>query len=62
MHRIEDIAGVLEGSAVVTLAASIKPDWDLCEEGEALLTQFDLGAEDVHGIHQTTEELDINPV
>ena len=62
MHRIEGVAGVLEWSAVVALAASIKPDRDQGEEGEALLAQLDLGAKDVYLIHQTTEELDIDPV
>lgn len=47
---------------MVALAAAVEPDRDQREEGEALLTQFDLGAKDVHGIHQTTEELDIDPV
>lgn len=62
MHRIEGVAGVLKRPAVVTLAAAVEPDRDQCEEGEALLTHLDLGAEDVHLIHQTTEELDIDPV
>lgn len=62
MHRIEGVAGVLEEPAVVALAAAVEPDRDQREEGEALLTQFDLGAKDVHGIHQTTEELDIDPI
>ena len=62
MHRVEGVAGVLEGSAVVALAAAIESDWDQGEEGEALLTQLDFGAEDGYGIHQTTEELDIDPI
>lgn len=62
MHRIEGVAGVLEWLTVVALAAAVESDRDQRKEGEALLTQFDLGAEDVHGIHQTTEELDIDPV
>lgn len=62
MHRVEGVAGVLEGLTVVALAAAVESDWDQREEGEALLTQLDFDAEDVHGIHQTTEELDIDPI
>ena len=62
MHRIEGVAGVLEGLTVVALAAAVAPDRDQGEEGKALLTQLDFGAEDVYGIHQTTEELDIDPI
>lgn len=62
MHRIEGVAGVLEGLTVVALAAAVEPDRDQGKEGETLLAQLDLGAEDVHGIHQTTEELDIDPI
>lgn len=62
MHRVEGVAGVLEGLTVVALAATVESDRDQGEEGEALLTQLDFGAEDVHGIHQTTEELDIDPI
>lgn len=62
MHRIEGVAGVLEWLTVVALTAAIESDWDQGEEGEALLTQLDFGAEDGHGIHQTTEELDIDPI
>ena len=62
MHRVKRVAGVLKRPRVVALAAAIEPYRDQCEEGEALLTQLDFGAEDVHGIHQTTEELDIDPV
>ena len=62
MHRIEGVAGVLEGLAVVALAATIEPYRDQREEGEALLANLDFGAEDVYGIHQTAEELDIDPI
>ena len=62
MHWIKRVADVLERLTVVALAAAVESDWDQGEEGEALLTQLDLGAEDVHGIHQTTEELDIDPI
>lgn len=62
MQRIEGVAGVLEWLTVVALAATVDPYQDQGEEGEALLTQLDLSAKDVHGIHQTTEELDIDPV
>ena len=62
MYRIEGVASVLEGSAVVTLAFTVDPDRDQCEEGEALLTHLDFGAEDVYLIHQTTEEFNIDPV
>ncbi len=47
---------------MVALATTVEPDRDQREEGEALLAQLDFGAEDVHGIHQTTEELDIDPI
>ena len=62
MHRIEGVAGVLKGLAVVALTATVESDWDQCEEGEALLAQLDFGTEDGYGIHQTTEELDIDPI
>lgn len=62
VHRIEGVAGVLERLAVVALAAAVEPYRDQCEEGEALLTQLDFGAKNVYGIHQTTEELDIDPI
>lgn len=62
MHRVEGVAGVLEGFTVVALAATVEPDRNQREESEALLAQLDLGAKDVHGIHQTTEELDIDPI
>lgn len=62
MHRVEGVAGVLKWLTVVALAATVEPNRDQREEGEALLTQLNFGAEDVHGIHQTTEELDIDPI
>lgn len=62
MHRVEGVAGVLEWLTVVALAAAVEPDRDQGEEGEALLAQLDFGAEDGYGIHQTTEELDIDPI
>ena len=62
MHRVEGVAGVLEGFTVVALTAAVESDRDQGEEGETLLTQLDFGAEDVYGIHQTTEELDIDPI
>lgn len=62
MHRVEGVTGVLEWLTVVALAAAVQPDRDQGKEGEALLTQLDFGAEDGHGIHQTTEELDIDPI
>lgn len=62
MHRVEGVTGALEWLTVVALAAAIEPDWDQGEEGEALLTQLDFGAKNGYGIHQTTEELDIDPI
>ena len=62
MHRVEGVAGVLEWLTVVALAAAVESDRDQREEGEALLAELNFGAEDVHGIHQTTEELDIAPI
>ena len=62
MHRVEGVASVLEWLTVVALAAAVDPDRDQGEEGEALLTQLDFGAENAYGIHQTTEELDIDPI
>lgn len=62
MHRVEGVAGVLEGLTVIALAAAVESDWDQREEGEALLADLDFGAKNVYGIHQTTEELDIDPI
>ena len=62
MHRVEGVAGVLEWLTVVALAAAVEPYRNQGEEGEALLTQLDFGAKNVYGIHQTTEELDIDPI
>lgn len=62
MHRVEGVAGVLERLAMVALAATIESDRNQGEKGEALLTQLDFGAKNVYGIHQTTEELDIDPI